>query len=316
MIHFGLYRMLIIDEVKKLRQILLNRSSLKEQAFYQFLVGEPLNCPTENDLTEIEQICLSVFGGDLFSKKELIVAQRNTQPIGGMHYTKNLIELCAMGRENPELERENLKTYSENHSTRDFYILHVLFPDIESNRPIAQGAIDEIALHLYTKNFPKEWKALLFAGLQEISDLIDLYVIEQWYKQAMDDSPIVHQKNDIIYVRDTLIQVVKKIEHWVKFAMGVVSGLLLLSSCWLVPWIIKNWDKVEPIIAVTGLLFSLIGILITVSVGFIPEGFIPDRIKFLNLLREKFIDWVFQRKGFNRSELKETLARLANQSEK
>lgn len=129
----GLYRMLIIAELKKLKQILLNRSSLKEQAFYQFLEKEPLNYPAKNDLAEIEQICLSVFGGDLFSKKELIAAQRNTQPIGGMHYTKNLIELCAMGRENPELERENLKAYSANHSTRDFYILYVLFPYLESN---------------------------------------------------------------------------------------------------------------------------------------------------------------------------------------
>ena len=56
--------------------------------------------------------------------------------------------------------------------------------------------------------------------LYETSDLTDFYVIEQGYLQAMDDNPIVHQTNDIIYVRDTLAQIVEKTERRVKFAMG------------------------------------------------------------------------------------------------
>ena len=305
--------MLIIDELTKLKQRLLNQSSLKEQAFYQFLVNEPLNYPNKNNLTEIEQICLSVFGNDLLSKKELIIAQRKKQPIGGMHYTENLIELSAMAKDSINLEKEHLQLYCENHSMRDFYILNHLFPDILSNLPPAQGAVDQIALHLYKDESPEEgWKPLLLKAFYETSDLIDFYIIEQGYLQAMDDNPIVHRTNDIIYVRDTLTQVVEKTEHRVKFAMGTVSLLLLLpTSYWLIPLIISHWNEVEPIIAVFEILGSLIGIII-----FVFLGFIPNLIKRFNLLREKVIDWVFKRKGFNRLELKETLERLTNQGEK
>lgn len=307
--------MLIIDDLRALRQKFINRSSLKEKVFYQFLVNAPLSYPKKNNLARVEQICCSVFCIDIPPKIDLtnlIEAQRRTQPIGGMHYTENLIELIAMALENPEAERETLKAYSENHSTRDFYILHVLFPTLGPNIPTAQGTIDEIALHLYKGSFPEKWKDLLFMGLGEASDLVDLYIIEQWYKQAIDDNPIVHRTNDIIYIKSTLAQVVEKTERRVKLAIKIVSVLLLCSiSYWLFPLIVRNWDQVEPIMAVIEILGSLI-----FTVIIIVAGFIPDRIKFLNSLREKIIDWVFRKKGFKRSELKETLNRLTNQNEK
>lgn len=306
--------MLIFGELTELKQVLLNKSSLKEKAFYQFLVDEPLNYPAKNDLTEIERICYSVFCTDIPSNKDLtnlIEAQRRTRPIRGMHYTENLIELTAMALKNPELERDTLKEYSENHSTRDFYILYIQFPNLESNIPIAQGPIDEIALHLCKENFPQKWKALLLAGLEEISDLMDFYVIEQWYKRAMDDNPIVHQTHDIIYVRDALAQIVTKTERRVTLAIRIVSVLCIVAiSRWLVPLIIRKWDEAEPIIAVIQFLLYLIGISFIVFVGFIP-----DRIKLFNLFKEKVMNWVFRKKGFNRLELKGTLDRLANRGD-
>ena len=308
--------MLIIDELRDLKQKFINKSSLKEQVFYQFLVKKPLSYPKKKDLVEIEQICCSAFCSDTPSKNDLtnlIEVQRRTKPIGGMHYTQNLIELSAMALDNIELERENLKLYCEKCSTRDFYILTKLFRDISSNLPQPQGAIDQIALHLYENNSPQEeWKSLLLKALCETADLIDFFVVKKGFQQAMDDNPIVHQVNDIIYVRDTLVQVIAKTEKRIKLTIKVVSVLLLVPiSCWLVPLIFRNWDKAEPIIAVVQLVGSLIFILTIILVGFIP-----DRVKFLNSFREKITDWVFRRKGFNRLELKEILNRLANRSEK
>ena len=302
--------MLIIDELRKLKQILLARSSLKEQVFYGFLVREPLNYSTENCLTEIEQICLSVFCADTSVKKDLtnlIKAHRKKQPISGLHYTKNLIELSAMAQDNVELERENLKSYCQNHSTRDFYILNHLFPDIYSSPPQPQGPIDTIALYLYTGKFPQEgWKPLLFDALLETSDLIDFYVIKQGYLRAMDDSPIVHQVQDIHYVTNAFAQFVEKTERRVKCTIVGVGALLLVPAfCWLVPLIIRNWNQAEPIIAAVEMSVLLIGVLI---VGLI--GFTPDKIKIFNLFKKKIVDWVFRIKGFDRSELKKRLDRL------
>ena len=299
--------MLIVDEFKKLKQTPIAQSSLKERAFYGFLVGKPLSYPTEDNLTEIEKICLSVFCADTLAEKELIKAHRRKQPISGMHYTKTLIDLSAMAIDNVELEKENLKSYCQNHSTRDFYILNHLFQGISSNPPSPQGAIDTIALYLYKGEFPREgWKSLFFEALQETSDLMDYYVIRQGYLRAMDDSPIVHRVQDIHYIRDTFDRFINKTELRVKITiMGMGTLLIVPAFCWLGPLIIRNWNQAEPIIAVIEISVLLIGILI---VGLM--GFMPDKIKIFNLFREKIIDWVFKIKGFNRSELKRTLDRL------
>ena len=124
-------------------------------------------------------------------------------------------------------------------------------------------------------------------------------------------TPIVHRTNDIIYVRDTLVQVVEKTERRVKLAIRIVSVLLVVLICyWLVPLILTDWDKVEPITAVIGLLMTLIGFLILAFVEFMP-----DKIKIINSSREKIINWVFKKKGFNRLELKERLGNLVNEDE-
>ena len=91
----------------------MQQIKLKGRSILSISSGQPLS-PAKNELTEIER--------QLFVELE----EEKNQPIGGMHYTENLIELTAMALENPELERGNLKAYSESHSTTDFYILHVL----------------------------------------------------------------------------------------------------------------------------------------------------------------------------------------------
>lgn len=300
----------ITDELRKQQQILLDKSSLKERAFYGFLVRKPLNYPTEGDLAEIEKICLSIFCTGIPSKEDLtnlIEAQRRKRPISGMHYTKNLIDLSAMAIDNVELERGNLKSYCQNHSTRDFYILNRLFPDISSNPPQPQRSIDKVALDLYKGEFPQEeWQPLLLHALLETSDLRDFYVIEQAYSKALVDYPIVHQVEAIGYIRDAFVRFIERTERRVKITIMVVSVLLFGSiSYWLVPLIIRKWTEAEPIIGVIQIFVPLIGILI---VGLM--GIMLDKIKILNLFKEKIVDWVFRIKGFNRSELKKRLDRL------
>ena len=300
--------MLLINELKRLRHSFLNNSSLslKEKAFYQFLVDNPLDYPTENNLAEIEQICLSVFGKNFLSKKDLVAAQRKKQPIRGMHYTTNLIELSAMAIDNIKLERENLRLYCKKCSTRDFYILSHLFPEISSNLPQPKSAIDQLALHLHESNFPQEgWKPLLLRGLYEASDLIDFYIIEQGYQQAMDDNPIVHRVKDITYIRNTFVRFIQKTEHQVKFTIVVVGIVVLFFFLyWLAPIIVRNWEASEPIIAIRDILFPLLIALLAFA------GYAPDKMRFFNLPREKIIDRIFRWNNLNRQKLKKTLDRL------
>ena len=306
MIYLGSYKMLIADELKELKQILLEKSSLKERAFYFYLIEEPLNYPTQKDLSEIEQVCLSVFCTDAPDKQEIIEAHRRKQPISGMHYTETVIDLSAMANGNFELERENLKSHCEDHSTRNFYVLNHLYPNISSNPPLPQGAIDEIALYLYDNDFPREgWKRLLLGALQETADLVDFYITEKGYLKAMDNNPIIHQTNDIICVSTACRHFVEKIERRVKRIIGIVSSILVLGIVGeVVRFILVDWDKAEPIITATELCFRVVLFLSVVFFRFNrgKEIFIS--------FRDKILDWVFSRRGLNRSELKEKLDKL------
>ncbi len=305
--------MLIIEEFKRYKQYYLDRSSPKQEIFYKFLNRETLlDFLTKEDLTDIEQMCLSIFCTDVPSRKKLIERKRKEKVIGGMHYTRNLIELTAMAIDDLKQEEDNLKTYCQDNPTRHFFILNQLFPDLTFYRADPQGSVDQIALHLCQKDLPKEgWKTLLINALYEISDLNDFYVVEQGYHQAMDDHPIIHQVNDILYVKNDCERFVKKTERNVKLAIGLVLFLLLVGICFLVPTIREKWNEVEPIFGVTGVFLFLI-----VELIFIFRGKILDRTKFTKMLIEKITNFVFKKKGCNRLQLKESLCRLVNVGEK
>lgn len=300
--------LIIIEEFKRYKQYLFDQSSLKEQMFFRFLVKETLDYPSKEDLTDMEQICLSSFCNDAPSQKKLIDRKRKEKVIGGMHYTNNLIELTAMAIDDIKQEEENLKSYCQNNPIKHYYILNQLFPDLSLYRADPHGSIDQIALHLCKKDFPKEgWKPLLLNALYETSDLIDFYVVEQGYQQAMDDHPVVHEVNNIDIVRNDCQKFVEKTERNVKWIIRIIIIFLVVSiSYWLVPFILRNWDDVEPIIAIIDFLRDPEGIVLSGCLGYFP-----GKIKLLNSLNEKAIDWIFKRKGFNRSELKKSLVKLS-----
>lgn len=303
---------MLIDELKLKKEDIYNISSLKEQVFYQFLVEEPMSYPTDNDLAENVQICLSVFCINAPSKRDLIEKHGKTQPKKGFHYTTNLIDLCAMAKDNLEQERDNLMSYCQNNSTRDFYILKHLFSGIFHYPPVPQGSIDQIALHLCDGDFPSEgWKSLLYKALQETSDLHDLYVVEQAYLKAMDDHPIVHRVDDIVYVRDACERFVEKTDRNVKFTIGIMLSLLLVGLCFLIPTIREKWNEVEPIFGVSGIFLIIVMELIIIF-----RGKVLDRANFTKMFIDKVTNIVFKWKGFNRPQLKDALGLLTNAEEK
>lgn len=312
MMTYGLYKMLLICEIKKIKQKLLEKSSLKEKVFFGYLSGKPMKFQSGYNLTDIQRICFSMFGLNAPIEKDLINRKRRSKVTGRMHYTHTLIDLAAMAKDNLEQERKNLLSYCQNHTTRDFYILNYLFPNISRDPPIPQGDIDQIALHLYEDDFPPEgWKSLLFGALQETSDLHDLYVIEQGFQQAMDDNPLLHRVQEIEYVTDVLDHVVDKTERRVKFTFKLICAFFaILISVPSIYFIVLYWGKVEPLISAVGILFSLIVFLFPLY-----TGYAPDRINIFNTLKEKITDSVFKAKGLSRSELKEKLASLQNHDE-
>lgn len=298
---------MIIEEINRIRRKLNNVSSPKELAFYQILDNQSLE--KSSYLEEIYTIMLMT--NDPITK-ELINKHRETQPIVGFHYSTTLIELVAMAMDDFNQERDNLETYCQNHSTRDFFILKTLFPDITSYPPEPQGSIDQIAKHLYEDSYPPEdWRPLILKALCETSDLVDLYIIEIGIQKAMDDNPILHRINDIIYVRDACNRFVQLSGFFVKIIMVIIVVLITVYGLkWLTPIIINNWDQLEPWIFIVQLIIFVINLSI-LFIGFI----LPKKNKVLRWPREKLLNIVFIIIGFSRSALKESLSHLENEDD-
>lgn len=305
---------MIINELKTMKDSIYNDSSHKEQAFYQFLVGESENGYTDRS-SYLEPIYSIILMTDNPITKELIEKHRETQPIGGFHYSTNLIELVAMAMDDIEQERDNLQIYCQDHSTKDFYIINSLFPNVIPYPPEPQGSIDQIAKHLYEGSFPSDnWRSLILKALYETSDLVDFYIVEKGVEKALDDSPIVHKVDDILQVRNVCFRFVQITESIVKFTIWIVYVLIVCYVLvWLIPNIIKYWDQLEPLIFIFQIIFFII------NIPFLFSRFFPFkknrffsflREKVFSSLREKVFNWVFSIFGIARMNLKESLNHL------
>ena len=298
---------MIIEEVNKIRRKLNNDLGPKDKAFYQILDNQSLEYSSEVVSSYLEEIYTILLMTNEPITKDLINKHRGTQPIVGFHYSTNLIELVAMAMDDIDQERDNLQTYCQNHSTRDFYIIDSLFPNVNPYPPEPQGSIDQIAKHLYEGSFPTDnWRVLILKALCEISDLVDLYIVEKGIQKAMDDNPILHKVDDISQVRNACFRFVQVTEFFIKLTMGIVSVLIMVYVLdWLAPIIISRWDQLEPWI----FMFQIALFIINLSLLFI--GFIPfNKIKVFSYPREKIFNWVFSIFGITRMNIKESLSHL------
>jgi hypothetical protein len=127
--------MIFADEVASIAEKLKQQASRKELALYQRLIGNPMPYPGDDNLRDIEQVCLSAFCTDAPDKTDLVERFRRSKPIKGIHYTNNLVELSAFAIYDPEAEADHLKSFCSTSSARDYLILNRLFPGVCTSQP-------------------------------------------------------------------------------------------------------------------------------------------------------------------------------------
>ena len=171
--------MILADEVAAIEEKLKQQASRKELALYQRLIGNPLPYPGDDKLMDIEQVCLSAFCIGAPNKTDLVERFRRSKPIKGIHYTNNLVELAAFAIFDRDSEADHLKLFCSSSSARDHLILNQLFPGVCTSRPSTTRAIDTIALWLENGSFPCDWKPVVLDAMQNVNELLDLYVLKQ-----------------------------------------------------------------------------------------------------------------------------------------
>jgi hypothetical protein len=116
--------MILADEIAAIEEKLKQQASRKELALYQELIGQPLPYPVDDELSDIEEVCLSAFCIGVPNKTDLVERFRRSKAIKGIHYTKNLVELAAFVIYDRDSEADHLRSFCSRSSARDQLILN------------------------------------------------------------------------------------------------------------------------------------------------------------------------------------------------
>lgn len=295
--------MLLAEELKSLTQKLKGEASKKEIVFFQFLINNPLPYPNDKNLSEQEQVVFAAFCSASPDKRELADKLRGTKPIKGIHYSNNLIDLAAFAKFDRTKETDNLKTYASAHSTRDYFILNKLFPDVLSYPPEPINAVDEVASNLLTSGILSNKKQILIAAIQSAEDLLDVYVVRESYLHLLDIQPVAQYKRDLSVFITQLARLIKRVDIIVRVVLTIGTGYMLFCLyMWLMEIIDRLGKKAEPIFTMIPFVIGGIEILILILVGAQPKklGFIKAIVRAIGTIVLRII-------GINRKEIEKRI---------
>jgi hypothetical protein len=241
--------MIFADEVASIAEKLKQQASRKELALYQRLIGNPMPYPGDDNLRDIEQVCLSAFCTDAPDKTDLVERFRRSKPIKGIHYTNNLVELSAFAIYDPEAEADHLKSFCSTSSARDYLILNRLFPGVCTSQPSITRGVDIIATWLDDSSFPDDWKSVFVDAMQNANDLFDLYVIRQGYMDLWECHPSTEHKRDLQYLSGQLDRVISRIKVRSKRRFNAMASVAMyVGSPTIAYFAVRHWDVAEPVI--------------------------------------------------------------------
>lgn len=285
--------MSIIEEISVKEKTLRETANEKELLFFDYLLNGATSLDTSEDNPENVLICYSAFSEKL-NRLDLVKKMQGTKPIKGLHYTNNLIELIAIALHDFQSEKEHLADYSSKHSLRDAYLISQTFPEIlpEVNEA-SFSPIDKLIDEVLIDNNMENADALIFRALEATTDLVDVYILKKSAQKYLSLHESTKDKVDIQYLLRSYLFLHKVLYIFFSIIFYIVLlSLVVVPTYLLIPFILSNWNTVEPILAI----IQIIGPIV-VSVGFLAFGLkfkLLEKIKpFQNKLVTNFEKKVF-----------------------
>lgn len=303
--------MLLADELRSLKEKLDSAASLKERAFFRFLIDDPLDYPSNGDLSEQEEVVFAAFCARGPKKKLLVEKLRGTKPIKGMHYSTNLIELAAFARFDLDKEIENLKNYAKDHSVKEFFVLKKLFPSVLDYPPAALKVIDHIALKLIDGRLSSNDKPAIASAIQDSEDLLDVFILHTAYEHLLDLQPATQYRRDARDLSRQLVVLIRRVDIAVRIVIAAITGFALYRLYrWIVPIIREEWNEVEPIAFIIQIVFWGVAILVLIVLKTQP-----DKLKFIKHTITFLVTVILRLMGINRREVENRMAGYVNKND-
>jgi hypothetical protein len=260
--------MILADELASIEEKLKQQASKKELALYLRLIGNSLPYPGDDELNDIEQVCLSAFCSGAPNKLDLIERFRRSKPIKGIHYANNLVELAAFATHAREAEADHLKSFCATSSARDCLILNHLFPGVCSSLPSASRAVDLVATWLDKDSFPDDWQSPFLDAMQNANDLLDLYVLRRSYIHLWMCHSSTEQVRGLQYLGSQLERVMTYIKGRSNRRFNTITVTIIIVVFVLIAYFaIRNWEIAESLIWVFTVGIGLVVFLVLVLFG-------------------------------------------------
>lgn len=239
-------------------------TSNKDDFFFHFLnKNEMQNLIIENFSSTMDEICYTSFVNSQNNVSGLVTKIQGEQPVMGLHYTKNLVELIAMSLQDYQFEEKNLIEYLNKCSLKEQYIIAQVFPKLDFNTKKAENSIEQvIANDLLTDSPPLSLDGIIDA-LSESKDLLDLFIIKSAFKRVYSFHPNKQLEQDL----SSFLLVHQKLSDYqlnkYKHTFNCLLVILTITTVVFISFfIITYWDtfSIEPIYTAIGIVAAIISI--------------------------------------------------------
>jgi hypothetical protein len=288
--------------LNKLEAELLNKASDRELSLYRFLERRTHTfIAHEND--KEGTLCSLSFGKS--EGLQELHKLRSSKPVKGMHYSNNMTVLIAAANIDLENERDNIGRYIEGHSYRDLFIINKALNSNFSKSTSDTVGIDFIANKLLLdEGFGEEDIA---SSLTEVRDLYDFYIL----KLATVRLTQFKEKDLMLPYYQELLEMAEKFSKRIDVFSYISLFLIFIIAAYnaippFVIYVIENWDKLEPIAWLVGVLVAILA-----ALGFV----LSQKVKYVFVkLKELSLEVGYRAFGLNHIKLKSLIFELRGTS--
>ncbi len=245
-------KLLISEEIAQKEVQLLAKANDKEKCFYYFLNGNPVEFQLPNHHSEIDKVCFKAFSKNHLSDVTNIVERYRQMNIGrGIHFTSNLMNICAFALCTESVKEVELKTYWHNHGLFEQFIITQIFSDFPPPNNEPKTEIDKLINVVFVKKEIENSTKLMISLIGKCTELTEFFVIQKSFQKVCEIHPNLEIEKKYEVLSKSFNNIKKKKTRFVHFIMITIIIAIAFGIRQL---FVQKWDewKIEPNLAVLG----------------------------------------------------------------
>lgn len=302
--------MILLQEITEKKKLLMEKSSVLEQALYALLSGNQSNISSsESSLNNIEKIGLALLKDNRNEIESLIKKEQKADNTFQFHYCKNLLELSVMTLADEKFEQSNINSFLKTKGLKEAMVLSFATKKIDlSKQAILKSKIDNLINQIFIKRETSGFTKYFTEALQEADELLEIFVIEKCYESLIDFHPVPNAKRKAEALLSAIEKYNNRIELKIKRQFFAWSFIVLISLGGVIVYFIPAyWSQYDFSIltTVSGYLFPILIFLL--ALYFFLFHKIENKFSFVTNIIEKKKRKINKKYDIDLEQIKELL---------